>query len=360
MLQAKLGWKLSLLGLGLSVAIAGCSPSNSNQTPTSETPGQQTTTSETTAPKEVKLTLVSYAVTQSAYEKIIPLFAEKWKSETGQTVTFEQSYGGSGSQTRAVIDGLEADVVALALALDTKEIEKAGLIDAGWEQEFPNESIIVKSVVALVPRDNSIKLTSWKDLANDNIQVVTANPKTSGGARWNFLGLWGSVTQAGGNEQDATAYLEKVFKNVPVLPKNARESSDAFYKQGQGNVLMNYENEVLLAQEKGDKSPFFVPTDYNISIDNPIAIVDKNVDKHGTREVAEAFAEFLYTPEAQRIFAETGFRPTDSNVAKEFSNKYPEIKTLFTVKDLEGWDSIQKKFFDDGAVFDQILQKAGK
>lgn len=360
MFERKLPWTLSLVGMGLSLAIAGCAPSNSNQTPTAENTPQSTTTSQTTAPKEVKLTLVSYAVTQSAYEKIIPLFAEKWKAKTGQTVTFEQSYGGSGSQTRAVIDGLEADVVALALALDTKEIEKAGLIAPGWEQELPNDSIVVKSVVALVPRDDSIKLTSWKDLAKDNIKVITANPKTSGGARWNFLGLWGSVTQAGGSETEATAFLEQVFKNVPVLPKNARESSDVFYKQGQGNVLMNYENEVILAKSKGDNSPYFVPTDYNISIDNPIAIVDKNVDKHGTREVAEAFAEFLYTPEAQKIFAETGFRPTDTQVAQEFSSKYPAIKKLFTVKDLGGWDSIQTKFFDDGAVFDQILQKSGK
>jgi sulfate/thiosulfate transport system substrate-binding protein len=355
MFKAQSPWKLALLSMGLGMAIAGCSPSNSSQTPTGET-----TTEQTTAPEDIKITLVSYAVTQSAYEKIIPLFAEEWKAKTGQNVTVEQSYGGSGSQARAVIDGLEADIVALALALDTKEIEKAGLIEAGWESEFPNESIITRSVVALVPRDESIKLTSWQDLANDNIKVVTANPKTSGGARWNFLGFWGSVTQAGGSEAEATAFVEKIFKNVPVLPKNARESTDAFYKQGQGNVLMNYENEVLLAQSKGEKAPFFIPTDYNISIDNPITLVDKNVDKKGTREVAQAFAEFTYTPEAQRIFAEVGFRPTDPKVFEEFSNQYPKIDKLFTVKDLGGWDEIQKKFFDDGAIFDQVLQKAGK
>lgn len=343
---------LSLLGMGLSVAIAGCNPSSTNQVANPQ--------AQATAPKEVKITLVSYAVTQAAYEKIIPLFAKEWQAKTGQTVVVEQSYGGSGSQTRAVIDGLEADVVALALALDTKKIEKAGLIQPGWEQELPNESIVVKSVIALVPRDDSVKITKWSDLANPNIQVITANPKTSGGAIWNILGLWGSVTQTGGTEADATAFLEKVFKNVPVLPKNARESSEAFYKQGQGNVLMNYENEVILAKQKGDKSSYFVPTDFNVSIDNPIAVVDANVDKHGTREVAEAFAQFLYTPEAQKIFAETGFRPTNPKIASEFSSQYPTIKKLSTPKDFGGWDAVQKQFLDEGATFDKILNKIGK
>jgi sulfate transport system substrate-binding protein len=343
MSKAQRWLSLFLLGVGVSVAIAAC------------TPNQQTE-----AKQEVKLTLVSYAVTQAAYEQIIPLFAEKWQKETGKTVIVDQSYGGSGSQARAVIDGLEADVVALAIALDTEQIEKAGLIQPGWEQKLPNESIVTTSVAALVPRDDSIKITNWSDLANDNIKIVTANPKTSGGARWNFLALWGAVTRSGGSEAQATAFLEQILKNVPVLPKNARESSDAFYHQGQGNVLMNYENEVILAQQKGDNSPYFVPTDYNISIDNPIAIVDVNVDKHGTREVAEAFVNFVFTPEAQREFAKVGFRPVNEQVKEEFKTQYPPIENLFTAKDLGGWDAIQQKFFDDGAIFDQILQKVGK
>jgi sulfate/thiosulfate-binding protein len=308
----------------------------------------------------VTLTLVSYAVTQSAYEKIIPKFVEQWKAKTGQDVVFEQSYGGSGSQTRAVIDGLEADVVALALALDTKKIEKAGLIQAGWEKELPNESIVHRSVAALVERDPQLKINKWSDLARDDIQVITANPKTSGGARWNFLALWGSVTQAGGSPQQATNFIEKVIKNAPVLPKDAREASDVFYKQGQGNVLINYENEVLLAEQKGEKVPYVVPTDYNISIDNPVTVVDANVDKHKTRVVAEAFTQFLYTPEAQREFAQVGFRPVDPEVSKEFASKYPKITNLFTVKDLGGWDNIQKEFFEDDATFDKIMNKLNK
>lgn len=318
--------------------------------------------SKANAQNSVDLTLVSYAVTQSAYEKIIPKFVAKWKQENNQDVNFEQSYGGSGSQTRAVIDGLEADIVALALALDTQKIEDAGLIQPGWENEAPNSSIVHKSVAALVKRDEQVQVNGWSDLAGEGIEVITANPKTSGGARWNFLALWGSVTQAGGSEQSAKTFAESVFKNVPVLPKDAREASDVFYKQGQGNVLINYENEVLLAKYEGESLPYVVPVDYNISIDSPVAVVDANVDNHGTREVAEAFVEFLFTPEAQREFAQAGFRPIDTTVAQEFTSQYPQVNKLFTVTDLGGWDTIQSKFFDDGAEFDKILasQVSGK
>lgn len=341
--------RFMLIGLVVSWAIAACTPTNSN-TANNSPSGQE----------PAKLTLVSYAVTQSAYEKIIPKFAKQWQEKTGQTVTIEQSYGGSGSQTRAVIDGLEADVVALALALDTQKIEKAGLIQPGWEKEAPNESIVHKSVAAIVTRDDNTKITQWSDLANNNIQVITANPKTSGGARWNYLALWGAVTQAGRSEQQAQEFVEKVYKNAPVLPKDAREASDVFYKQGQGNVLINYENEVILAKQKGDTSPYFTPTDYNISIDNPVTIVDANVDKHGTREVAEAFVQFLFTPEAQREFAKVGFRPVDETIAHEFTAQYPKVNKLFTVKDFGGWSEIQTKFFEDGAAFDKMLAKIGK
>jgi sulfate/thiosulfate transport system substrate-binding protein len=335
---------LMLIGALMSWAIAAC-----------------TLTSNTPSGKEpAKITLVSYAVTQSAYEKIIPQFVKQWQEKMGQTVTIEQSYGGSGSQTRAVIDGLEADVVALALALDTQKIEKAGLIQPGWEQEAPNEAIVHKSVAAIVTRDNKTKISKWSDIASDNIQVITANPKTSGGARWNYLALWGAVTQAGGSEQQAQEFVEKVYKNAPVLPKDAREASDVFYKQGQGNVLINYENEVILAQQKGDTSPYFIPLDYNISIDNPVAVVDANADKHGTRKVAEAFVQFLFTPTAQREFAKVGFRPVDETVAREFTAQYPKVNKLFTVKDFGGWSEIQKKFFEDGAAFDKMLAKIGK
>jgi sulfate/thiosulfate transport system substrate-binding protein len=343
---------LLLVGASLTMGIAACT--GGSTTASSPAAGGSA------AKNPVELTLVSFAVTQAAYEKIVPLFTEKWKQEQNQEVTFNQSYGGSGSQTRAVIDGLEADVVALALALDTKKIEKANLIQPGWEKELPNDSIVTQSVAALVTREGNPKnIKGWADLTRNDVKVITANPKTSGGARWNFLALWGSVSQTGGDAAKAEAYTTSVFKNVPVLPKDAREATDVFFKQGQGDVLINYENEVLLAKQKGEALPFVIP-DPNISIDNPVAVVDANVDKHGTREIAEAFVKFLFTPEAQREFAKVGFRSTDPAVAQEFTKDYPTIKKLFTVQDLGGWSKVQKDYFDDGAVFDKIQAQVGR
>ncbi len=328
--------RMFLVGVSLSVVTASCSTANSSS-----------------SNNDVELTLASYSVTRSAYEQIISDFAAKWKQEHNQNVIFYRSYGSSGSQTRAVSDGLEADVVSLALALDTKKIEKAGLIAPGWEKEAPNNSIVTKSVVVLVTRDGNPKnIETWTDLIKDDVRVITANPKTSGGARWNFLALWGSALQEG-EDTKALEYTTKVYKNVLVLPRDAREASDVFFKQGQGDVLVNYENEAILAGQKGEKLPYVVP-EVNISIDNPVAVVDKNVDKHGNREVAEAFVEYLFTPEAQREFAKIGFRPVNHTVEKELANQYPKVKTLFTAANFGDWNAIQKKFFDDTAIFDRI------
>lgn len=330
-----------LVGASLSVVTTSCSTANSSSSNNND----------------VELTLASYSVTRSAYEQIISNFAAEWKQKHNQNVIFYRSYGSSGSQTRAVNDGLEADVVSLALALDTKKIEKAGLIAPGWEKEAPNNSIVTKSVVALVTRNGNPKgIENWTDLKRDDVRVITANPKTSGGARWNFLALWGSALQEGGDDAKALEYTTKVYKNVPVLPRDAREASDVFFKQGQGDVLVNYENEAILAGQKGEKLPYVVP-EVNISIDNPVAVVDKNVDKHGNREVAEAFVKYLFTPEAQREFAKIGFRPVDHTVEKELANQYPKIKTLFTATNFGNWNAIQKKFFDDRAIFDRIQSR---
>ncbi|WP_448265325.1 sulfate ABC transporter substrate-binding protein [Nostoc sp. DSM 114159] len=349
---------LFLVGTVLSVALAACSGGGTGSTSSSETPAANATP--VAASKDsVELTLVSFAVTKAAHEAIIPKFVEQWKKDHNQTVVFKQSYGGSGSQTRAVIDGLEADVVHLALAGDTTKIEKAGLIQPGWEKEVPNNGIVSKSVAAIVTRPGNPKgIKNWQDLAKDGVKLITANPKTSGGAKWNFLALWDSVIKTGGDEAKATEFVTKVYKNVPILPKDAREATDTFAKQGQGDVLINYENEVLLAQQKGEKVEYVVP-DVNISIDNPIAVVDKNVDKHGTREVAEGFVKYLYSPEAQQEFVKLGFRPVDETLAqtKEVTDKFPKLKTLGTVADLGGWEAIDKKFFADGGVFDKIQGK---
>jgi sulfate transport system substrate-binding protein len=306
-----------------------------------------------------ELLLVSYAVTKAAYDRIIPGFTADWKKRTGQSVVIRTSYGGSGSQTRAVIDGLAADVVGLALEGDTLKIQEAGLISPGWEKENPNNSIITNSVVAFFVRPGNFKkIRTWNDLDNKNVEVITANPKTSGGARWNFLGLWGSVTETGGNEAKARAFVTNVYRNVDTLPKDAREATDVFVKRNQGDVLLNYENEAILARKSGTwKTPFIVPAT-NILIEGPIAVVDKNVDRKGTRKVAEAFARYLYTDTAQRVFAEEGFRPVNAKVKAETKGRFSPITKLFTARDFGGWESINKKFFGKGGLWDSIFAKS--
>ncbi len=347
-LQAiKQRWFISLflVGVILSVAIAACSSGNvDNAGKTSAASGG-----------DVNLTFVSFSVTNAAYDRIIPKFVEKWQKEHNQKIVFKQSYDGSGSQTLNVIDGLEADVVHLSLALDINKLVQTGFIQPGWEKEAPNNAIVTQSVGAIATRQGNPKnIKTWADLTRDGVNVLTANPKTSGGARWNFLCLWGSVTKTGGNENQALDFTSKVYKNAPVLPKTARNATDLFFKEGQGDALLNYENEMILsATQSGGKFSYVVP-DVNISIDNPVAIVDKNVEKHGTRQVAEEFIKFLYTPEVQREFAKIGFRSVDTTIVKEVESNLPKIKTLFKAQDLGGWDEIQKKFFDEGAIFDKI------
>jgi sulfate/thiosulfate transport system substrate-binding protein len=351
---------LFITGVTLCGAIASCAP---NAPTNSSSPTPSAGGASPTAQKgEVTITLVSFAVTKAAHEAIIPKFVEKWKKEHNQTVVFNQSYGGSGSQTRAVVDGLEADVVHLALGLDVSKIEKAGLIQPGWEKKLPNDAIVSKTVAAIVTRDGNPKgIKNWSDLAKDGVQLITADPKTSGIARWNFLALWNGAIKNGDNDAKATEYVTKVYKGVPILTKDAREASDVFYKQGQGDVLINYENEIILASQKGEKLPYIIP-DVNVSIDNPIAVVDKNVDKHGTREVAQAFVQYLFTPEAQQEFAKIGFRPLDPTqiTDKALLEKFPPVKNLATVQEFGGWGEVQKKFFADGALFDQMQNSIKK
>ena len=310
----------------------------------------------TGAPQNVLL--VSYAVTKAAYDRILPAFEADWKAKTGQTIKVTTSYGGSGSQTRAVIDGLEADVVGLALGGDVLKIEKAGLIQPGWQQELPYNSTVTHSVVALIPRAGNPKgIQGWKDLAKPGVKVVTANPKTSGGARWNLLALWGSVTETGGTEAQAKAFLAQVYGNVESLPRDAREASDVFLKRGQGDVMLNYENEAIQARKSGElKQPFLVP-ELNIRIDGPIAVVDKNVDKHGTRKSAEALAAYLQSEKAQQIFAEEGFRPVSEEVWAKVKGQFASVKTLFSVDTFGGWKAVNTRFFGDGGIWDQLFQQ---
>ncbi|MBE9210494.1 sulfate ABC transporter substrate-binding protein [Nostoc sp. LEGE 06077] len=328
---------LFCLGTILSVAIAACSGSYSATEP------------------EIKLRLVSFSVTKAAHDQIIPKFVEKWQKEHNQKVIFEQSYGGSVAQAADVIAGKkEADVVHLALPLDVIRIQQAGLIKSSWQMRTPRNAIVSRSVAAIVTREGNPKgIKTWADIAKNDVKLIAANPKTSGIGIWELLAFWGSVTQNGGDEATAINYITKVYKNTAALTKDAREASDLFFQQAQGDVLITYENEVNLAEKTASKLPYVIP-DINISIDNPVAIVDKNVDKHRTRKVAEAFIDFLYSSEAQREFAKLQYRPVNPTVTQEVASQYPPIQTLFTAQDLGGWEMIQAKFLENGAIFDKI------
>lgn len=331
---------LFAIGVALSTALAACGSSSASNA-------------------DVKLRLVSYSVTQAAHDQIIPKFVEKWKKEHNQNVTFERSYGGSGAQAAAVINGSqEADIVNLALSLDVNKIEQAGLIKKGWETRAPRNGIVTRSVAAIVTREGNPKgINSWEDLAKDGVKLIAANPKTSGIAIWEFLGLWGSVTQAGGDEAKALDFVTRVYKNTSGLTKDAREASDLFFQKGEGDVLVNYENEVTLAAQNNQKLPFTIPQ-LNISIDNPVVVVDKNAEKHRTKDVAQAFVDYLYSEEAQREFSKLGYRSVNPLVSQEVTSQFPKVETLFTAQDLGGWDTIQKNFFAQGAIFDQIQAKS--
>lgn len=309
------------------------------------------------APQE--LLLASYAVTKSAYDRILPRFIEDYRARTGQELKINTSYAGSGTQTRAIIDGLQADVASLALSADHIKLEEAGKLNPGWEQKFPNNSIITNSTVAFVTRPGNPKgIKTWSDLTKPGVTVITANPKTSGGARWNFLGLWGSVTETGGTAEQAEVFVSEVYKNVQNLPKDAREASDVFLKRDQGDVLLNYENEAILATRQGElNEPYDVP-DVNIRIEGPVSVVDAVVDARGTREAATALAEFLFTEEAQQIFAEEGFRPTNPTVWAKVKDKFAPVQQFFTVEDFGGWKEVNKAFFGDGGIWDRLFSQA--
>jgi sulfate/thiosulfate transport system substrate-binding protein len=297
----------------------------------------------------VEITLVSNSVSKAAYHQIADRFAEEWhQKHPSQQVSFNQSYGSSGAQTRAVIDGLEADVVALALQPDVEKIQKAGLIEKGWAAEFPNQSIVSKSVAAIVTQPGNPKnIKSWADLAQPGLKIVTTNPKSSGAARWTFLAIWGGLPEA------TEAEVQKIYQNATVLAKDAREASDVFFKQGEGDLLITYENEAILIGKKGEPVSYISPPS-NISIDFPVALVDKNVDKHQNRPVVEAFIKYLFTAPAQAEFAKVGFRPVLPEVYRQFASQYQQVPTLLTVDQLGGWPEAQQKFFANGSMFDRI------
>ena len=308
----------------------------------------------------VTLLNVSYDPTRELYQDYNTAFAKYWKSKSGQTVEIQQSHGGSSKQARAVIDGLEADVVTLALAYDIDAIaDKAKLLPANWQSRLPNNSSpYTSTIIFLVRKGNPKGIKDWDDLIKPGISVITPNPKTSGGARWNYLGAWGyALKQSGGDELKARDFVSKLYKNVPVLDSGARGSTTTFVERGMGDVLIAWENEVLLgAKELGqDKFDIVVPS-VSILCEPTVSIVDKVVDKRGTRAVAQAYLEYLYSLEGQEIAAKRYYRPRSEAVAKKYSSQFPKVK-LFTLVEIIGdWQKAQKTHFADGGVFDQIYQ----
>ncbi len=300
---------------------------------------------------------VSYDPTREFYDEFNRLFTAYWKEKTGQEISVQQSHGGSGKQARSVIDGLPADVVTLALAYDIHVIaEKSGRIPRDWQEKLPhNSSPYTSTIVFLVRKGNPKGIQDWNDLVREGMQVITPNPKTSGGARWNYLAAWAYAERTfGGDETKIKAFMRKLLKNVPVLDTGARGSTTTFVHRGIGDVLITWENEAFLAEEESVQDQFFiVRPSLSILAEPPVAVVEKNAQRKGTLDVAKAYLEFLYTPQAQALAAKHYYRPTDSNVAAQFASRFPAM-SMITIADMGGWKEAQKKHFDDGGTFDQI------
>lgn len=318
-----------------------------------------TASSSETSGGSVNLILGAYTTPREAYGELIPIFQEKWKAETGQTVTFEQSYLGSGAQSRAVVEGFEADIVALSLEADVTRIVDAGLITHDWKARQYGGIVSTSVVVFGVREGNPLGITDWADLAKDGVQLLTPNPKTSGGAMWNILALYGAALRGhvdgvpADNEAAAQQFMRDVLANVVVMDKGARESITN-YEQGVGNVVITYENEILVGHQNGQTYDMIFPTS-TILIENPIAVVDQYVDKHGTREVAEAFVEFVLTREAQEIFARHGLRSVDPAVAEATADQYPPITDLFNIDYFGGWKEATANIFGETGVYTRAV-----
>jgi sulfate/thiosulfate-binding protein len=309
------------------------------------------------AAAQVKLLNVSYDPTRELYQEVNTAFAKAWKAKGGQDVTVQQSHGGSGKQARSVIDGLEADVVTLALAYDVDAVAASGLIAKNWQTRLPNNSSpYTSTILFLVRKGNPKKIKDWDDLVRPGVAVISPNPKTSGGARWNYLAAWGYALKKYGSEAKAKEFVSRLYKNVPILDTGARGATVTFAERGIGDVLIAWENEALLAvREMGEKGELqVVAPSVSILAEPPVSVVDKVANKHKTAPVAKAYLEYLYTPEGQEIAAKHYYRPRNEAVAAKYAKQFPQV-TLFTIDQVfGGWTKAQKTHFDDGGVFDQI------
>ena len=318
------------------------------------------------APAHADTTLlnVSYDPTRELYQEVNAAFAKQWKVQTGETLTIRQSHGGSGKQARSVIDGLPADVVTLALAYDIDAIHDHGdQIVADWQKRLPNNaSPYTSTIVFLVRKGNPKRIADWPDLARPGVAVITPNPKTSGGARWNYLAAWGhALKQPGGNAATAKAFVKQIYANTKVLDSGARGATTTFAERGIGDVLIAWENEARLAVKAigADKFEIVTPK-VSVLAEPPVSVVDRSVDRRGTRKAATAYLEFLYTPEGQEIAAKNGYRPRDATVAARYAAQFPPLTLLTIDANFGGWRAAQKTHFADGGVFDQIYLPGAK
>lgn len=311
---------------------------------------------------ELELLHVSFDPTRELFAEYNTLFAKNWQASHGDSVVVRQSHGGSAKQARAVGDGLEADVVSLALAYDINAISEARLLDSNWQDKLPNQSVPFSStVVFLVRKDNPKQIHDWPDLIKQGVSVITPNPKTSGGARWNYLAAWGYALKQGGSEAAAQEFVRQLYRHVKVLDSGARGATTSFTERQLGDVLIAWESEAQLVLEKGDNANNYQIVYPSVSIlaAPPVAVVDRVAHKHGTTELAHAYLQQLYSPEGQRIAARHHYRPSDPAIFKEFAQQFPSLP-LFTVEQLEGdWNKAQKKHFARGGLFDQLYQYGG-
>ena len=315
-------------------------------------------TSQSLFAAEVNLLNVSYDPTRELYQDYNRIFSQYWQQQHGDTVDVNQSHGGSGKQARAVIEGLSADVITLALAQDINKVAQQGLVAADWESKLPNHAApFTSTIVFLVRKDNPKQIKDWDDLIRPDIEVVTPNPKTSGGARWNYLAAWGYALHKTGSEQGARDFVSKLYRNVKVLDSGARAATTSFVERDLGDVLIGWENEAYLVLNELGKDKFeLVTPSESILAEPPVAVVDKVAKKHGTEAVAKAYVEHLYSDEAQRIAGKHYYRPSNPVIAKEFAKQFAPVK-LFTIRELEGdWAKAQQKHFASGGTFDQVYQ----
>jgi sulfate/thiosulfate-binding protein len=310
------------------------------------------------AQAQTTLLNVSYDPTRELYQDFNASFAKYWKAKTGETVTIKNSHGGSGKQARSVIDGLEADVVTLALAYDIDALYDHGkLVPVDWQKRLPNNaSPYTSTIVFLVRKGNPKHIANWPDLARSGVDVITPNPKTSGGARWNYLAAWAfALKQPGGNADSARAFVKRIYQNTKVLDSGARGATTTFVERGIGDVLIAWENEAYLAvKELGPDKFEIVTPSISILTEPPVAVVDKTVDKRGTRKQAQAYLEYLYTPEGQEIAGRNYYRPRDPKIAAKYAKQFAPVKLVTIDEVFGGWRTAQKTHFDDGGVFDQI------